>query len=117
MLFELVAIDATCNGDDCTGLACTWRAVEEEMRNAVLLNKLFDWVGKYVNVNGDERRDSLGRGGLFTRRGDVLVGYDVVQRYRSILFDPLHVGKSNSIRSICSPRKRTKEGLLLAPTG
>jgi len=44
VLFELVAVNSTCNSDDCTRLACTWRAVEEEMRNAVLLNKLFDWV-------------------------------------------------------------------------
>lgn len=43
VLFVLVTVDATCNGDDCTGLACTWRAVEEEMGDAVLLNKLFDW--------------------------------------------------------------------------
>jgi hypothetical protein len=47
VLFELVAVDATCNSDYCTGLACTWRTVEEEMRNAVLLDKLFDWA----NVN------------------------------------------------------------------
>lgn len=44
VLFALVAVDATGNSDDCTGLACTGRAVEEEMRNAILLNKLFDWV-------------------------------------------------------------------------
>jgi len=42
VLFELVTIDATCDSNDRTGLACTWRAVEEEMRNAILLNKLFD---------------------------------------------------------------------------
>ena len=42
VLFELVAIDSTCNSDDRTRLACAWRSVEEEMRNAVLLNKLFD---------------------------------------------------------------------------
>jgi len=43
VLFVLVAVDATGHGDDCTGLACAGRAVEEEMRNAVLLNELFDW--------------------------------------------------------------------------
>jgi hypothetical protein len=46
ILFKLSAIDATCNSDDGTGLACTWRAVEEEMGNAVFLNKLFDWVSR-----------------------------------------------------------------------
>ena len=44
VLFVLMTVDATCNSDDCTGLACAGRAVEEEMRNAILLNKLFDWV-------------------------------------------------------------------------
>ena len=58
VLFVLAAVDATGNSDDCTGLACSWRAVEEKMRNAVLLNKLFDWVKSCQST------PSLSRGGL-----------------------------------------------------
>ena len=88
VLFVLVAVDATCKSEDGTGLACTWRAIEEKMRNAILLYKLFDWATQYVV---SRYRVALEIDREITCRGDVLVRYDVVQRYRSVLFDPLQV--------------------------
>jgi len=59
---------------------CSAMAVEEEMRNAVRLGRKCGFRQRWI---------------WFTCRGDVLVRYDVVQRYLSVIFDP---GKPSSIR-------------------